>query len=60
MTRTIEMTPRQAAQKLGMRLDSIYSLIWAGRLIAFKRDGRWWVAASSVDARLKQREARNV
>lgn len=50
------ITPREAAQKLGIRLYSIYALIWAGRLIAQKQDGQWQVSAASVFARLRKRE----
>ena len=54
-----ELTPRQASQRLGLRLDSLYALIWAGKLAARKRDGRWLVSASAVEARLNRREKRN-
>jgi predicted site-specific integrase-resolvase len=53
------MTPREVAQKLGIRLDATYSLIWAGKLIARKSNGKWFVLTDSVQKRLKEREARN-
>lgn len=57
MSKRNEMTPREAAQELGLRLDSIYSLVWAGKLPARKQDGRWLIPAAAVEARLKAREA---
>ena len=53
-----ELSPREAAQRLGIGLDSVYSLLWSGKLAARKVDGRWLVSPSEVDARLKSREAR--
>jgi excisionase family DNA binding protein len=47
------MSPREAAQMLGTRLDAVYSLIWAGRLQAEKQDGRWLVSRTAVAARMK-------
>jgi len=47
-----KLTPRQAAQRLGVRLDSIYSLLWAGKLAATKHEGRWRIDAPSVERRL--------
>lgn len=45
MSKTTQLTPRQAAKRLGVGLDYIYSLIWAGKLKARKRDGRWVIPA---------------
>jgi excisionase family DNA binding protein len=50
------MSPREAAQTLGIRLDAVYSLIWAGRLRAEKQNGRWLVSGGAVDARVQDRE----
>jgi excisionase family DNA binding protein len=50
------MSPREAAQTLGIRLDAVYSLIWAGRLLAEKQNGRWLVSRGAVDARARDRE----
>lgn len=58
MKQQSELSPREAAQKLGIGLDSVYSLLWSGKLPARKVDGRWLVSPSEVDARLKSREAR--
>jgi hypothetical protein len=51
------MSPRDAAQKLDLRLDTVYALLWAGRLRGQKREGRWYVAADSVTERLKARKS---
>ena len=58
MKQQSELSPREAAQRLGIGLDSVYSLLWSGKLAARKVDGRWLVSPSEVDARLKSREAR--
>lgn len=57
MAKSKEMSARAAAVRLGLRLDSLYALIWAGKLEAHKLDGRWRVLASAVDARLRAKEA---
>ena len=49
------VNPREVAQMLGIRLDAVYSLIWAGRLPAEKGDGRWLVSLAAVDARVKSK-----
>jgi excisionase family DNA binding protein len=49
------LTARQAAQELGIRLDTIYSLIWAGKLRAEKYEGAWKISATAVKERLKAR-----
>jgi len=46
-------SPREVAQLLGIRLDAVYSLIWAARLTAVKCDGRWLVDRAAVDERVK-------
>jgi hypothetical protein len=49
------VSPREAAQMMDMRLDAVYSLLWAKRLQAEKRDGRWQVSRSAVEARMESR-----
>jgi excisionase family DNA binding protein len=44
---------------LGIRLDSIYSLIWAGRLEAKKVGGCWLIPASAVEERMTTPEAKH-
>ncbi len=45
------LMPREAARILGIRLDSLYPLIWAGKLAAKKSEGRWLIPRSEVEAR---------
>jgi excisionase family DNA binding protein len=45
------VTPREAAQLLGVRLDTIYGLIWAGKLQAEKKDGRWLISVAAIHQR---------
>jgi excisionase family DNA binding protein len=55
---TREMTPREAAHELGIRLDAVYSLVWAGKLPGHKADGRWRISAAAVEGRLKAQDER--
>ena len=54
-----EISAIEAARLLGVGLDYLYGLIWTGKLEGRKEGNRWRVAASSVQSRLKNREARN-
>jgi len=56
MSKGKDVSPREAAQRLSIRLDSVYSLIWAGKLQAHKLDGRWRVSSEAVDTRLKSKD----
>jgi len=58
MEQQSEISPRETAQRLRIGLDSVYSLLWSGKLPARKVDGRWRVQVSDVDARLERKEAR--
>jgi excisionase family DNA binding protein len=57
MPKTENVSPRDAAQELGTRLDTIYQLIWSGKLSAFKLDGRWRIPRKAIETRLLAREA---
>ncbi len=39
-----------AAQRLGISWPRAWRLVLTGALAGFKRDGRWFVAAASLDA----------
>lgn len=52
------LTPAQSARRLGITLDAIYRLIYAGKLAATKTGTRWFVREADVLARLKAREQR--
>ena len=51
------MTVREAARRLGIRLDALYSLVWVGRLAAEKQGNRWAIPVAAVEARLKSRHS---
>ena len=51
------LSPREASRRLGIRLDTLYQKLWAGKIAASKVDGRWLIPASAVEARLKARQA---
>jgi excisionase family DNA binding protein len=55
MRNETEMTPKEAAQKLGVRLDYLYPLIWAGKLEARKVDGRWLIPQTAVQTLAEKR-----
>ena len=50
-----EMTPKEAAQELKVRLDYLYPLIWAGKLEARRVDGRWLISQTAVRALAEKR-----
>jgi excisionase family DNA binding protein len=54
-----ELTTREAAQKLRIGLDSVYALLWAGKLAARRVEGRWRIPASAITERLKRKEQRH-
>jgi excisionase family DNA binding protein len=56
MTEAKEISAVEAARKLGVGLDYLYSLIWTNKLQARKINQKWRVSTTSVEARLKRRE----
>jgi excisionase family DNA binding protein len=50
-----EITPKEAARMLGVRLDHLYPLIWAGKLEARKVDGRWLIPQTAVQTLAEKR-----
>jgi excisionase family DNA binding protein len=52
-----EISAIEAARRLAVGLDYVYSLIWTGKLEGRKQDQRWLVSEASVEKRLKAREA---
>jgi excisionase family DNA binding protein len=54
-----EISPREAAISLGIRLDAFYCLLWSGRISARKIDGRRRVSAADVEKRLRLVRERN-
>jgi hypothetical protein len=43
------LTPREYAHKRGIRLDTVYSKVWSGKLPAIKKDGRWLIPVEVVE-----------
>ncbi|WP_414633400.1 helix-turn-helix domain-containing protein [Acidisarcina polymorpha] len=52
--REAEITAVEAARRLGVGLDYVYSLLWTGKLQGRKIGKRWIVPARVVQARLKK------
>jgi excisionase family DNA binding protein len=50
-----ELTPVEAARRLGIGLDYLYALLWTGKLKARKIAGRWRIPVAEVEARLRRR-----
>jgi len=59
MVRAKEMTATQSCRRLGITLDALYRLLYAGKLPGRKIEGVWRIPAAAIDARLKKREDRN-
>jgi excisionase family DNA binding protein len=57
MAKEKELSAIEAARKLGVGLDYLYSLLWTGKLQARKVGKQWRVPAEAVEARMKQRGA---
>jgi excisionase family DNA binding protein len=51
------LSPREAANRLGISLNAIYSLLWAGKLNAQQRQNRWHISTTAVDKRLATRKS---
>ena len=54
-----ELSVIQASRTLGITLDAIYRLIYAGKLAARKSEGKWLISASGIESRLEARKVRN-
>jgi excisionase family DNA binding protein len=42
-------TVNEAAQRLQIRLESVYRLLYAGLLAGERKDGKWQLSAESVE-----------
>jgi excisionase family DNA binding protein len=51
-----ELTVAQATRRLGVTMDAVYRLLYAGKLEARKSDGRWFISEQAVETRLKGRK----
>ena len=52
-------SPAQAARRLGITLDAVYRLLYAGKLPATKVDTRWLLPHASVEGRLRAKKERD-
>jgi len=59
MTKVIEVNAVDAARKLGVGLDYLYSLLWTGKLAGKKVGGRWRISIEAIQARLEAVKVRN-
>jgi len=51
-----EISAIEAARRLGVGLDYLYSLLWTGKLEGRKISNRWRISIEAVESRLKKRE----
>jgi excisionase family DNA binding protein len=59
MTKAPEVNAVEAARKLGVGLDYVYSLLWTGKLAGEKIAGRWRIPMSAIEARIAAQRGRN-
>lgn len=52
------ITARQAAVKLGVRLPTLYSLLWDETITGKKTEGVWMVDVASLDSYNQRRATR--
>jgi excisionase family DNA binding protein len=50
-----DLSAIEAARRLGVGLDYLYSLLWTGKLAGRKVGKRWHVPAEAVQTRLRER-----
>jgi excisionase family DNA binding protein len=48
------LSPREAAVRLGISLNAVYALLWAGKLSATHSDNRWQIPCSAVEERIRK------
>lgn len=51
-----EITAIEAARRLNVGLDYLYSLLWTGKLSGRKTNGRWTVSVQAVEERARARK----
>lgn len=54
MTKEKEVSAIEAARRLGVGLDYLYSLLWTGKLHGRKVGKRWRVSSEAVESRVKR------
>ena len=55
MNRGKELTATQSCRRLGITLDAVYRLIYAGKLPGRKIEGVWRIPLLAVEQRLKRK-----
>jgi excisionase family DNA binding protein len=50
-----DLSVAQFAREIGTRMDTIYALIWVGKIRARKVRGRWRIPRAELDKRRKAR-----
>ncbi|HVN81557.1 MAG TPA: helix-turn-helix domain-containing protein [Terriglobia bacterium] len=53
MASTNGMSPREAAVQLHVGLAHVYHLLWAKKLPATRKNGRWFIPVDAIDLRLR-------
>jgi excisionase family DNA binding protein len=53
MRRNRDVTPAEAARRLGVGLDYIYALLWAGKIAGHKDGGKWRISEQALAKRLQ-------
>ena len=56
MPKETELTAVEAARRLGVGLDYVYSLLWTQKLTGRKLCGHWKIPVEAVECRLRARE----
>lgn len=59
MTRDKELSAVEAARRLRIGLDYLYSLLWTGKIPARKVGRQWRIPLSAIQTRLRERELSN-
>ena len=54
-----QLTVSEATRRLGITIDAVYRLIYAGKLPARKSGRRWLISVACVEERLRARAARD-
>jgi excisionase family DNA binding protein len=55
MTKQTDVSAIEAARRLAVGLDYLYSLLWTGKLEGRKVGRRWRIPVEAVEARLKRK-----
>jgi excisionase family DNA binding protein len=56
MDQVKEVTASQACRQLGITLDALYRLLYAGKLDGRKCDGIWRIPEEAVEGRMKRKK----